>query len=54
MEHYGCFIVYSEKGVVSGTTTETDRPAFQQMVSDIVKNGVRTVLEKRCKDTRNP
>lgn len=35
--------VYREEGV-SGTTDETDRPAFQDMVSAILKNGVRTVI----------
>lgn len=35
--------VYREEGV-SGTTDETDRPAFQEMVSAILKNGVRTVI----------
>ena len=35
--------VFQEEGV-SGTTEETDRPAFQEMVSSILKNGVRTVI----------
>lgn len=35
--------VYREEGV-SGTTDETDRPAFQEMISAILKNGVRTVI----------
>ena len=34
---------YYEKGV-SGTLNETDRPAFQDMVGDILKNGVDTVI----------
>ena len=34
---------YFEKGV-SGTLNETDRPAFQDMVGDILKNGVDTVV----------
>jgi len=29
---------------VSGTTDETARPAFQEMVSDILKNGVRLII----------
>ncbi|MBI9077449.1 MAG: recombinase family protein [Desulfatibacillum sp.] len=35
--------VYQEEGV-SGTTGEADRPAFTAMVSDILKNGVRTIV----------
>ncbi len=35
--------VYREEGV-SGTTTEDDRPAFQEMVTAILKNGVRTIV----------
>jgi DNA invertase Pin-like site-specific DNA recombinase len=35
--------VYLEKAV-SGTTDETQRPAFQDMITDILKNGVRTVI----------
>ena len=35
--------VYQEKAV-SGTTDETQRPAFQDMITDILKNGVRTVI----------
>ena len=34
---------FREEGV-SGTTEEVDRPAFQEMVSEILKNGVRTVI----------
>ncbi|BDQ33590.1 recombinase family protein [Pseudodesulfovibrio portus] len=34
---------YREEGV-RGTTSETDRPAFQEMVSAILKNGVRTIV----------
>lgn len=35
--------VYREEGV-SGTTDETERPAFQEMISAILKNGVRTII----------
>lgn len=35
--------VFQEEGV-SGATDEGDRPAFQDMVSAILKNGVRTVI----------
>lgn len=35
--------VYREEGV-SGTTDETDREAFQAMMVDILKNGVRTII----------
>ena len=35
--------VFSEEGV-SGTTEEGDRPAFQDMVAAILKNGVRTIM----------
>ncbi len=35
--------VYQEQGV-SGTTDETERPAFQEMISTILKNGVRTII----------
>ncbi|WP_028313514.1 recombinase family protein [Desulfatibacillum aliphaticivorans] len=35
--------VYQEEGV-SGTTGEDARPAFKSMVSDILKNGVRTIV----------
>ena len=34
---------FREEGV-SGTTTEADRPAFAEMVTAILKNGVRTVI----------
>jgi len=34
---------FREEGV-SGTTDETERPAFQAMVADILSNGVKTVL----------
>lgn len=34
---------YEEAGV-SGTTDETERPAFKDMVSAILKNGVRTII----------
>ena len=35
--------VYREEGI-SGTTTEEDRPAFKDMVTAILKNGVRTII----------
>ena len=35
--------VYREEGV-SGTASEADRPAFQDMVSAILRNGVRTII----------
>lgn len=35
--------VYREEGV-SGTTSAEDRPAFQEMVTAIIKNGVRVVI----------
>lgn len=35
--------VFQEEGV-SGTTDEADRPAFQDMVSAILRNGVRTII----------
>lgn len=35
--------VYREEGV-SGTADEADRPAFQEMVAAILRNGVRTVI----------
>lgn len=34
---------FKEEGV-SGTKTESERPAFQDMVSEILKNGVRVVI----------
>ena len=34
---------YEEQGI-SGTADEINRPAFQAMVSDILRNGVRTVI----------
>lgn len=34
--------IYQE--AVSGTTEETDRPAFSAMVTDILRNGVKTVV----------
>ena len=34
---------FKEKGV-SGTANEADRPAFQAMVSEILKDGVKTVI----------
>lgn len=35
--------VYREEGV-SGTTEETDRPAFQEMITAVLKNGVKTII----------
>lgn len=35
--------IYQEEGV-SGTTSEADRPAFQDMLEAILKNGVRTII----------
>lgn len=35
--------VYREEGV-SGTTDEADRPAFQEMVAAILKNGVKAII----------
>jgi len=35
--------VYKENGV-SGTTDEADRPAFQEMIAAILKNGVRVII----------
>lgn len=40
---YSVFHIFREEGV-SGTTDEGDRPAFQEMVSAILKDGVRTVI----------
>jgi len=38
--------IYQEEGI-SGTTDETQRPAFQDMISDILKNGIRTIIVER-------
>jgi len=35
--------VYQEEGI-SGTKGEDDRPAFKEMVSDILKDGIQTVI----------
>lgn len=35
---------YFEEAGISGTTDETERPAFKDMVSAILKNGVRVVI----------
>ena len=35
--------IFREEGI-SGTTNESDRPAFQDMVSDLLRNGTRTVF----------
>ena len=35
--------IFEEKGV-SGTATETERPAFQDMLTAILNNGVRTIV----------
>lgn len=37
--------IYQEQ--VSGVTDESDRPVFQQMISDILRNGVRTIIVER-------
>ena len=37
---------FQEEGV-SGTTDELDRPAFQEMVAAILKDGVRTIIVER-------
>ncbi len=37
---------YKEKGV-SGTKGENDRPALQEMITDILSNGVNTVIVER-------
>ncbi len=34
---------YQEEGI-SGVTKEDERPAFKQMVSDILRNGVKTII----------
>ena len=43
-EKYGVEILRVFKDDISGTTDEESRPAFQDMVSDLLKNGVRTVI----------
>jgi DNA invertase Pin-like site-specific DNA recombinase len=35
--------IFQEKAI-SGTTSEADRPAFQEMVSEILRDGVRTII----------
>lgn len=35
--------IFREEGI-SGTLGEADRPAFQEMVSEILKNGIRTII----------
>jgi len=40
-------IVRTFKEDVSGITSETDRPEFQEMISEILKNGVRTIIIER-------
>jgi len=37
--------IYQEQ--VSGVKDEEDRPIFQQMISDILRNGVRTIIVER-------
>ena len=37
---------YEEKGI-SGTKGEEDRPAFQEMITDILSNGVNTIVVER-------
>ena len=48
IEHYardsGYEIVRVFEEAISGTTDETERPAFQEMMADILGDGVRTVL----------
>jgi DNA invertase Pin-like site-specific DNA recombinase len=39
-------LFYEEKGV-SGTKGEEDRPAFQEMITDILSNGVRAIIVER-------
>jgi len=39
----GIVKVYREEGV-SGTADETDRPSFQEMIADILRNGTRMVI----------
>ena len=41
----GCDVVkfFREEGI-SGTKDEADRPAFKEMISEILKDGVRTVI----------
>jgi len=46
-EKYGIEVVKIFREDVSGTLSETDRPAFQDMISDLLKNGVRTVIVER-------
>ena len=40
-------IVEVFKEDVSGTKDETSRPQFQEMVSDLLKNGIRTIIVER-------
>lgn len=37
---------FREEGI-SGTTGELDRPAFQEMMEEILRNGVRTIIVER-------
>lgn len=46
-EKYGVAVVKIFREDVSGTLSEIDRPAFQDMISDLLKNGVRTVIVER-------
>ena len=39
-------LYYQEKGV-SGTKGEADRPAFQEMITDVLSNGVNTIIVER-------
>ena len=38
--------LFREEGV-SGTKDELDRPAFQEMVAEILRNGVKTIIVER-------
>jgi len=40
-------IVEVFKEDVSGTKDETSRPQFQEMVADLLKNGIRTIVLER-------
>ena len=42
-QEYEIAHIYSEKGI-SGTKDELDRPEFQHMLSDILANGVNTIV----------
>ncbi len=40
---YEVLRIFREEAV-SGTTEETDRPAFQEMIAEILRDGVRTII----------